>query len=507
MNARFPKNKATALLLAALLTTSFQPAWAASADQAAASSQQAPIRQAQTAKQLQEIRIQINGKSVSSTDAKPFIDSAHSRTMVPLRLISEELGAKVDWNGASQVVTISQANTVIRLSLHEKMADVGGKKVELDALPVLKNGRTFVPLRFIGETLGADVSWDQEHKTVSIVTTIPSVVLTIDQAIQLALKNNTDLQTLRIDADSADLNARLVNAKVKDIPSDFIESLDLAQQKYVNQAKAEMAKKVNQLYVKATESNIRLGAQKAYYDLLNARAELQSKEQAMLRAETQRKVAEASFKAGVRAKVDVLQAQAAEAGAKAQLAVAQNNEKIAQMKLNAFIGTNLDKQWKLSDDTLHSDGLSVSLDEATKLALAQRAEVLQKQEEIKVAELNHDLIAKYSSLSTYQGELSDNEVEKAKIALEEQKKEITVEVAQAYLNLHSGQEALEANEKAMEAAKENYRLTNLRFENGMSTTMEVIQAQEELTNRENQYQAAVYNYNLAVISFENVMGK
>jgi outer membrane protein TolC len=117
-----------------------------------------------------------------------------------------------------------------------------------------------------------------------------------------------------------------------------------------------------------------------------------------------------------------------------------------------------------------------------------------------------DLIDKYLALSTYQGDMARNEVEKAKLALEDTKRSVSLEAAQAYYNLQAAKEALASYAKALDAAKENYRLSLLRYENGMATTVEVMQADEELANRENQHQSAVYQYNLALVNFDNAIG-
>jgi len=80
-----------------------------------------------------------------------------------------------------------------------------------------------------------------------------------------------------------------------------------------------------------------------------------------------------------------------------------------------------------------------------------RAEVQQKQEELKIAEMNRDLTEKYLALSTYQGMISKNEVEKAKLAIDKARRDVTVEVTEAYYNLQSAQTAIEAYQKAKEA--------------------------------------------------------
>jgi len=94
------------------------------------------------------------------SDVAPFI--ADNRTMVPLRVISEALGAGVDWDGATQIATITQSypepssfNLTIGSALPNNMGT-----------PMLYGGRTFVPLRYAAERLGVDVDWSAEMQTI-----------------------------------------------------------------------------------------------------------------------------------------------------------------------------------------------------------------------------------------------------------------------------------------------------------------------------------------------------
>ncbi len=90
----------------------------------------------------------------------PFIDNG--RTMVPIRFISENLGAKVDWNQEAKKATITGEGVVIELVLGESQITVNGEKKDLDAPAVLSGGRTFVPIRVISENLGKSVHWDEK---------------------------------------------------------------------------------------------------------------------------------------------------------------------------------------------------------------------------------------------------------------------------------------------------------------------------------------------------------
>ncbi|WP_410768858.1 copper amine oxidase N-terminal domain-containing protein [Fontibacillus sp. BL9] len=106
---------------------------------------------------------QIDGASIAiSSDVSP--EMKNNRTMVPLRVISENLGAKVKWSDSEVVLT--KSNVEVILQLNSNTAVKNGKTVLFDAKPYLKNNRIMVPLRFIAETFGCNVSYSNFAVTV-----------------------------------------------------------------------------------------------------------------------------------------------------------------------------------------------------------------------------------------------------------------------------------------------------------------------------------------------------
>ncbi|MEW6388814.1 MAG: copper amine oxidase N-terminal domain-containing protein, partial [Thermodesulfobacteriota bacterium] len=102
-----------------------------------------------------------------SFDQPPVI--VNDRTMVPLRAIFQALGAEVNWDGATQTVTATRGDTVIILVIGSPAAFKDGQAVTLDQPALLMGGRTMVPVRFVSEALGAEVNWDDATQTVTIL--------------------------------------------------------------------------------------------------------------------------------------------------------------------------------------------------------------------------------------------------------------------------------------------------------------------------------------------------
>lgn len=109
----------------------------------------------------------VNGIEVKFPHGDPFLDKA-GRLIVPVRFVSEQLEATVDWNSKKQEVTIKDGDKIVTLQIGKKEMLVNGVLKELDTQATLKSGRTYVPVRFIGEALGAEVKWDSRARRVYI---------------------------------------------------------------------------------------------------------------------------------------------------------------------------------------------------------------------------------------------------------------------------------------------------------------------------------------------------
>ncbi|GMQ55673.1 hypothetical protein AN1V17_00650 [Vallitalea sediminicola] len=113
------------------------------------------------------VSVTVEGEIIEFPDARPFID-ANNRTLVPVRFISEALGGKVDWDSDLQQVTITYDAKVIKLIINKKEILINEESQDMDTQAILKDSRTFVPVRFVSEAMGANVEWDNDNNTVVI---------------------------------------------------------------------------------------------------------------------------------------------------------------------------------------------------------------------------------------------------------------------------------------------------------------------------------------------------
>ncbi|GGH25292.1 family 10 glycosylhydrolase [Paenibacillus segetis] len=116
-----------------------------------------------------DITIYLDGVSLAS-DTAPYIKPKENVTMVPLRVISEGLGASINWSQAAKSVTIIKDGNTIVLRIGNKTAQVNDSLIGLDVSVEIVSGRTMVPLRFVSEQLGLNVEWNQKLQTINLTT-------------------------------------------------------------------------------------------------------------------------------------------------------------------------------------------------------------------------------------------------------------------------------------------------------------------------------------------------
>lgn len=114
----------------------------------------------------------LDGRQLSF-EVQPIIENG--RTLVPLRAIFEALGASVSWDGNTQTVTAIKSGTEIKLVIGQTTAYKNGVAVKLDVPSKVVEGRTLVPLRFVSEALGAQVFWNGDKQEITIQSSQPSI--------------------------------------------------------------------------------------------------------------------------------------------------------------------------------------------------------------------------------------------------------------------------------------------------------------------------------------------
>ena len=114
-----------------------------------------------------EIGVQLNGEAVEFTDAAPV--NENGRVYVPFRAVFEALDAKVDYRADDGQIMAEKdgTNVIFKVQQNTVTVDNGNANtITIDAPPFIRDGRTYVPVRFAAQTLGLEVGWDSASSTV-----------------------------------------------------------------------------------------------------------------------------------------------------------------------------------------------------------------------------------------------------------------------------------------------------------------------------------------------------
>lgn len=112
---------------------------------------------------------EVNGKKIAIDTEGTVPIIKNGRTLVPIRAIAEAMGGTVEWNAEKRSVIITMGEHTVRLIIYSPFAEVNGKYKAIDVAPEIIGGRTMVPVRFVAENLNVNVSWDGDDSRVTII--------------------------------------------------------------------------------------------------------------------------------------------------------------------------------------------------------------------------------------------------------------------------------------------------------------------------------------------------
>ena len=401
--------------------------------------------------------------------------------------------------------------------------------------------------------------------------------ITLEQAIELALRNNQDLQVSKLNLQQAeqelrearaalypDLEAQLeargrdeqrnINNNVdrfnnrtddfEEITSDIQGTIELSYDVYAGggrSADIKRAKKqfrLNELDVERITEQTRFTAARDYYSLQDADAQVEIAKAAIEDASQTLRDAQLLEQAGLGTRFDVLRAEVGLADDQQNLSIAIANQKTARRTLARTLSVGQQVNLVAADKIEEAGTWPISLEETIILAYKNRAEL---EQQIVSRELNEQqrqialsairpqvsLFAAYDYgvadiFETRRGDEDENQyrfgarlnwrlfdggaanaraaqeetdIEISETQFADQRNQVRLEVEQGYFSLQANKENISTSQKAVELAEESLRLARLRFQAGVGTQTEVIEAQRDLTTARGNFLRAIIEYN------------
>jgi hypothetical protein len=174
------------------------------------------------------IKIVIDGERINSEpgEPEPFIEN--SRTLVPIRIVSEKLGAHVEWDGENRTVEITKGDKRVFLRIESNLIEYGNgedKTYNLsDVAPFIVDSRTFVPLRLVSNALGVGIGWNNESRTVTVDSSETSGIEPFfDMKITSVEKGQTITGTTELNAEFSEIFAEKA-AEIKYLLLDQVDA-------------------------------------------------------------------------------------------------------------------------------------------------------------------------------------------------------------------------------------------------------------------------------------------
>lgn len=144
------------------------------------------------------VNISINGNNIGFTEQSgaPFVDS-NNRTQVPLRVTMESFGATVGWNNDTRTAIVENDGIKVEVPVGQSYIIKNGKQIKNDTAAIIKDGKTYLPIRAVLEAFGANVGWDSSTQTVTVSKLKDLTIHFIDvgqaDCILIELPNNEEI--------------------------------------------------------------------------------------------------------------------------------------------------------------------------------------------------------------------------------------------------------------------------------------------------------------------------
>ncbi|MFP3393101.1 TolC family protein [Brevibacillus sp. SIMBA_040] len=309
-------------------------------------------------------------------------------------------------------------------------------------------------------------------------------IITMDQAIEKTLKNNTDLELLRLAADTTYYDSLITLRDSQAIKENSIYTFKDAQTKYKKAAEAQRDIATSKATMDALKSSLQLQVEKAYLEVLFLEAKINSHKESIQRHYWYPSPNEE---------------------AKEALAKLQTSHQQALAKLNDLLLEAPEKEWKLSTyDLTHYK--FPTWEEVQAIAYEKRPDMIKVEEERKLAEVKVDIVARYSLPSTYDGKIARNNLKKAEILLEKAKVTVNKELKENYDKVMSAKKVMEESIAARDAAQKQYDEMKADYFIRKVSLNELIDRETKLLDCETKAIDSKYQYHVAIVTLKQSIG-
>jgi len=316
--------------------------------------------------------------------------------------------------------------------------------------------------------------------------------LTLSEAVKIALENGNDMKIAKLDLQQSELSYKQTKADLLLNPS------------ILNELSNEMALLVAQRNYEITQSNQTQVVEEAYNSILKLQRSVTLAQENIVRSQKQLENVRAKYSLGMVAQIDVISAEYELSKAQSELKDNESSLQLAKMSFNRILGQDLNIPVELASELAFKPS-AIDLKQSTEYALSHRLEIKKAKDDVtlktKEVQVNNN---DYTPL--LKQKLSQVGLEISKANLEDVKNNIIIELKQNFESFKTAERTVPLQEKNLMKANESLKIAEARFDAGVITSIDLIDARNEAYQAENSYLQAVYDYNVAKAKFYNSLG-
>lgn len=468
-----------------------------------------------------DIKVIINGVTQQYTQSPVF---SQNTTLVPLRGVFESLGAQVEWDSKAKKVTASKNDDTLTLNIGSKLAYKNSNPVQLDAATQIQKGQVLVPLRFVSQSLGAKVNWDQRTRTVTISNqangsttdanslsskplAAPVTKVTYDtyyndsltyvDAVKLAIADSTSVKTAETTIDQTGKIMKEAGKNIDFVPA---EAGDEGQDKaFKGYAQTNLNYEAAKKNLDMTKEGIEYNVKDLYNKLLQKQNAVKLAALNIEDAERKLKVAQIKRDNQMSSDYEVTQATNQVTQNQAALEKAKKDLDSAYVSLNQVIGYKPEQRYELKDKPVYSE-FKDNVETKVSQVLTSSTAIWLSEQKVDLAELSLKLY-NFSTPGNTPYEAEQLNVEKAQYATEGTKRQLEEAVRTIYNNIKALESQYSQIQAGLVSAKSAADMAKKQFDVGLATELQVYEANLKVTTAEQQAEDIVSSIDTLKLAF------
>lgn len=344
--------------------------------------------------------------------------------------------------------------------------------------------------------------------TVGATGALADVSLSLEESIELGIKNNPQVSLLDLTIESAKVNVAEVESSVKsmnkilDSGGNYMADTSTYQVLYILPAQAQFGYDHAVLNKAFTLNSIKYNVESAYYNLQLAEKSLEINRLAMKRSEDQFKSSETKEKQGQVSRYEVITAESNYITAQTNYESARNNVLACRRNLNQWLGQDIETPIILKEEIAFEEGEPIDLNQAIQDVKLTNANYFALKGTYEIAKLTKTYEQQYYFPNTYIYQRAGIQAQSAEHDMKTLETTLEIAVRNSYNRLETAAANYTSLSSSVELSKKALELASLRYREGLGTIYDVQDADLNYQGTELNLLNAIYSYNLAKASFK-----